>query len=173
MKRNYWLITDTHFNHKKMFEYCDRPQDYEARIRESLLAIPENDILIHLGDICIGQDMAIHDKYIKPLQCKTILVKGNHDGKSDNWYLNNGWDFVVRRMIIKESGKHILFSHMPQTKEVGKYKPDMNIHGHFHNSTHRHTDFKEMYDDHYHKLLAIEFTDYQAVKLDSFILSTT
>lgn len=34
-----WLTTDTHFNHKKMIEYCGRPENFEEIIKKELLKI--------------------------------------------------------------------------------------------------------------------------------------
>ena len=162
----YWLITDTHFNHiDKMQEFCGRPLNYEELIFKGLSRIPKDDILIHLGDICIGEDAQVHAKYIQPLECRKILVRGNHDKKTNSWYLSNGWDFVVDSMLIEVFGKRILFSHKPQ-QDLGYF--DINIHGHFHNSNRREEEFKDICSDK-HKLLAIEYTKYMPTNLDPFI----
>ena len=76
----------------------------------------------------------MHDKYIKSLECTKILVKGNHEHKSNNWYLNCGWNFVCKTFKDKYFGKKILFSHKPK---VDDNDYDINLHGHFHNNEHR------------------------------------
>lgn len=127
---NYYLTTDTHFNHTKMIEYCNRPENFEGIILENILkVVKDDDVLIHLGDICIGKDEENHI-FIQSLKCKKILVKGNHDNKSNQWYLEHGWDFVCDKFYMKFEGKIICFSHTPQ-KDNGDF--DINIHGHFHN----------------------------------------
>lgn len=173
-----YLITDTHFNHDKMVEYCGRPQNFDELIWESLLNLPKNCILIHLGDICIGNDVFIHD-CIKDLPYKKILVRGNHDRKSNNWYLEHCWDFVCDKFQDTYFGKKIMFSHVPAIDDGGF---DINIHGHFHNTLHRLLEGKYVVDGEKernerdlrvltpkHKLLAIEYTDYKPVLLETLI----
>ena len=161
--RNYYIITDTHFNHedKMCTEDVGRPKDYAERIYNSLINLREEDVLIHKGDICIGKDKEMHDKYIIPLKCKKILVKGNHDNKSNNWYLDHGWDFVCDTFTMKYEGKKILFSHIPQPWDGVS---DMNIHGHLHNCGHR-----EPARLSFNKLLSLELHGYRAHSLSSFI----
>jgi len=133
MKRKTWIISDTHFNHNALIEYCNRPVNFEKRIFKHLNTLEQEDMLIHLGDVCLGKDQKMHDKYISTLSCRKILVRGNHDHKSNTWYLNNGWDFICKTFRDKYFGKKILFSHKPMIDDGY----ELNIHGHFHNNEHR------------------------------------
>ena len=58
-----WLTTDTHFGHQRMIEF-GRPQDFEVKIGKAISEVvkPE-DVLIHLGDFCIGKDEYWHEFY--------------------------------------------------------------------------------------------------------------
>lgn len=181
MKNNIkiWIITDTHFGHAAMVPYCGRPIDFGEKILKNLNVVGPDDILIHLGDFCIGNDLIWHQMFMERVKGKKWLVRGNHDHKSNSWYLANGWDFVGDKFLNKFFGKNILFSHAP-TKDVGLF--DINLHGHFHNSLHRLLEGKFIVDGEKernevdlaaltpkHKLLAIENTNYQPVLLDKFI----
>jgi len=170
-----WLITDTHFGHDKMEIYCDRPKDFSKRIVKGLEVVEPNDILIHLGDFCIGNDEVWHRQFHQEIAGKHWLVKGNHDNKSNSWYLRNGWDWVGAKFQDKFFGKNILFSHTPQMEDKqiesglwisGSF--DLNIHGHYHNNNHRSKD-EQVEITKKHKLLAMEFTNYQPVLLENFI----
>ena len=126
-----YLISDTHFGHKKMIEYCGRPNDFEEIIWNNLDKINDyENTLIHLGDFCIGQDEHFHSMF-ETYKFKKILVLGNHDNKSNSWYLNKGWDFVCENFVNKYFGKKIMFSHTPLKLYNNE---DLNIHGHFHNN---------------------------------------
>ena len=163
-----FVISDTHFSHiEKMFEYCNRPKDYEEKILKAMKEIPENDVLLHLGDICIGNDLENHDKYIKPLKCKKWLVLGNHDNNSRSWYLRNGWDFVCYEFTDTYYSKKILFSHKPSQRIEDV---DLNIHGHLHNSDFRRYEpqMKGILTDK-HKLVALEHLDYKPILLRTFL----
>lgn len=166
--RNIYIISDTHFNHTdKMIEYCGRPENYNELIWKNLKQLKDDDILIHLGDVCIGKDREVHKK-LQEFKFKKILVRGNHDKKSNSWYLNNGWDFVCEEFKDTLFGKNILFSHMPKVWD-GVY--DLNIHGHFHNSDHRRQE-PELFKikNGYQKLFALEYTNYKPINLNTLTL---
>lgn len=125
-----FIISDTHFNHESLLCILPdpRPEDYVSRIFKQLMILNENDILYHLWDICIWQDKDMHDRYIVPLKCKKILIRWNHDKKSDSWYLDHGWDFVCTAIRIIYQSKTIWLSHQPMDIQC-----DYNIHWHYHN----------------------------------------
>jgi len=127
---NYWIISDTHFSHSKIHEFCNRPSNYESLIIKHMhLCIRPDDILIHLGDIAWHNEN-IWNRMITSFPAnKKWLMRGNHDTRSNNWYLNRGWDFIGDSMTLTIYKKIILFSHKPVPD--GYY--DFNIHGHFHN----------------------------------------
>jgi calcineurin-like phosphoesterase family protein len=178
-----YLITDTHFYHDKMVEYCGRPVDHTEIIGKELITVSNTlasyDVIFHLGDVCVGNDEEAHRRFIEPIKCKKWLIRGNHDSKSNNWYLQHGWDWVGEVFIDTYFGKKIVFSHTP-------YKIpddcDLNIHGHFHNQLPRLLEKKFVVsDEEYrnkhdlanltpkHKLLALEYTDYKPVLLEDFV----
>ncbi len=165
---NTYIVTDLHLGHAKMVEYCGRPIDHSERILEALKDIPEDDTLICLGDICIGKDSEWHTKLMDSLRgVKKILIKGNHDHKTNKWYLEHGWDEVHLELTGEYCGAKITFSHRP----IQGIK-NINIHGHMHNNEHRMDDeTKKWYDKSIYKLLAIENTNYKPVVLCDWLNS--
>lgn len=167
------IITDTHFGHEKLTEMGVRPPKFTEDILNKLGHLMPVDMLIHLGDFCIGNDAAWHEAFFKALppgSMKKVLVRGNHDHKGNAWYLSHGWDFVCDSFRLKFNGKDIVFTHEPLWPSVG----DLNIHGHLHDNDHRLMgDMLNYYDQKYHRKLAIENTRYKAVDLDYFIRLST
>lgn len=162
-----WIIADTHFNHKNIIEYCHRPLDFEERIFKSLNKVLQDDILIHLGDVCVGQDEAVHEKLKHCLKCRRFLVKGNHDKKTNSWYLSHGWDFVCESFTDRYFGQKIMFSHKP--KQLEKYV-DLNIHGHLHEIDEGQKELKlGTVLTEKHKLFSLEKENYKPVLLDAFL----
>ena len=158
-----WLITDTHFGHDKMIQYCGRPDDFSSKILNNMFSmVNKDDLLIHLGDICIGQDTLWHER-LAVINCKKILVRGNHDHKSDSWYMSHGWYFVCSSFVTRFEGKNILFSHAPLPISDN----DLNIHGHFHNTLHHEDMFGLLTNKHI--CLSIEETNYKPVLLETYI----
>jgi calcineurin-like phosphoesterase family protein len=169
--REYWLASDWHFNHEdKMVEYCGRPRNYSKKILDGLEMLTDKDILIFLGDITIGNDAGTHG-CLKRFDFTKILVRGNHDKKSNTWYLNHGWDFVAHSFTDAIHGEIITFSHKPITIPSGS--DGINIHGHFHNSDHRRhePELKAIYTKQ-HRLVCLEDLNYQPIKLQTFLHKT-
>ena len=164
---NIWVVADTHFLHDNLSreDYCNRPKDHTQKIFKQLMLIPEKDLLIHLGDISIGNEKRVYNEFIRPLKCKKVLVKGNHDKKSNNWYLTHSWDFVCYSFQDNYRGKKVLFSHYP-TNADGY---DFNLHGHLHNNVYKWdilTKENKEFVSEKHLLFALELTKYRPMKLD-------
>jgi len=132
---NIWIITDTHFGHEKIIDFCNRPKNFEKSILKNMQCVRDNDVLIHLGDVAWKNEKYWNEIFLKTTKAKKWLVLGNHDKKSITWYLERGWDFVGDTISLDIYGKKILFSHIPII-DIGY---DINVHGHFHNiSSHYH-----------------------------------
>lgn len=131
---NYWIITDTHFGHHKMQDYCQRPEGFEGTIMKHVCnMVQPQDVLIHLGDFCIYKDEEWHKRFMAVCPGKRWLIRGNHDRKSLGWYFSHGWDFVADEMTVEVFGKRVALSHKPITAHSDF---DLNIHGHHHNTGH-------------------------------------
>lgn len=160
-----YIISDTHFNHQMLIDKGYRIDGYEDIIWHNLMNIPYDSLLIHLGDVCIGNDLPVHDS-ISHLRYKKILVKGNHDNKSNHWYFQNGWDFVCEQFTDIYFGKKILFSHVP----VKDHGFDLNIHGHFHTLERKeYIDEFHMILNYKHKLISLEGLGYKPILLERLI----
>jgi len=129
-----WLITDTHFNHKNMVELQYRPVDFDRVIVDNWKRlVSEDDIVIHLGDVIMGQKGTLGD-IIKELPGHKVLVTGNHDEKP-GWFLKKGFDFACHAFELN----HIYFTHEPA--EVLPPNCAHNVHGHTHGNGHRDNEY--------------------------------
>ena len=132
----FWIITDTHLGHDKMVDFCGRPSDFSNRILRNIsLVVRHNDVLIHLGDICIGNDAKWTAAIRSSCNGRMWLVRGNHDRKTTSWYLDHGWDWCANSMTLDMFGRSLLFTHEPVDDPGG----NLNIHGHLHNTGHHDT----------------------------------
>src|SRR3990167_9246166 len=135
-----WLIGDTHFNHKKLLQYENRPKDFNRIIIQNWnKVVSTDDIVIHLGDVILGQDSTLKEILGNCLGRK-ILTRGNHDHHSMQWYMQRGFDFACDYFVYK----NIAFSHAPLTPlpfrtsdENYNKQVSLNIHAHFHHGNHR------------------------------------
>ena len=152
-----WVITDTHFDHQAIISRCGRPANFTALVCENWRkVVKRTDTVIHLGD-CAWRPEGM--KRLLSLPGRKILVRGNHDDKSLEKYMDMGWDFACDSTVMKLGGITILFSHKPRWG----HRADINIHGHFHD-LHR-EDFSRLYLP-----LSIEAMGYRPIALDEEFL---
>ena len=160
-----YLITDAHFSHKNIKEFCNRPDNYEQLIINNWRAtVQPEDIIVDLGDtgFCSQQELK---NIIENLPGTKILIRGNHDkNHSNNWFINAGYSLVCEKIQISR----VILSHVPAILNEKEIELGIiNIHGHFHNVKRRR--WEELYkkrltDNHY--LLALEYTDYKPILLE-------
>ena len=79
MKR--YVISDTHFNHSRILEYCQRPFDNVEEMNEVIInnwnkVINEDDIVYVLGDFCFGNKTMLKE-IVSSLKGRKILICGN------------------------------------------------------------------------------------------------
>ena len=127
-----FFIADTHFGEERIRKYENRPFENVAEMDRKLICrwndkvSPEDTVFI-LGDF--GAD-GYEAKILSQLNGKKILVKGNHDGKSNEEYRAFGFSEVYDFPIIID-GFWIL-SH--DALYVNENMPYANLFGHVHNS---------------------------------------
>jgi len=159
-----YITTDTHLGHAKLIDYW-RPEDFENKIKKWLLEIKEIDLLIHLWDVCIWNDIE-NNNWFKNIKCKRVLVKWNHDNKSNTFYMQNWWDLVCERFDLKIFWKLICFTHIPVAWD---WYFDINIHWHFHDTDwRRYWDFSKILSW-YNKLISMEYTNYKPFNLKTLL----
>lgn len=172
-----YAISDTHFGHEMLVNHEHRPTGFEYKILKSLHD-GSGDLLIHCGDFCMGED----EKWVADYMLnasdfrKKILVRGNHDKKSDAWYISHGFDMVCDQLVATHFGKRVIYSHMPVFRNDKFWEPSFgpvrNIHGHLHGNMHRGEFVKDgvPYDLNYHYDLAPELHDCKIVNIESVLI---
>jgi len=150
-----FVIGDTHFYHKNIIEYCNRPFKNEIEMNEYIIdkwnsKVSNNDIIFHLGDFGIGWDKNFKSKrecyknLMSKLKGKKYLIRGNHDSETRSFYLDIGFEEVYNYYIfdkyllvhypleinefLNEKEKNFIYS-LKQFEKLGF----TIIHGHTHN----------------------------------------
>ena len=159
-KLNIYVIGDTHFMHDNIIKYCERPflpsEQDGIMISRWNNTVTIDDLVIHMGDFALHKNSEKAAWIINALKGRKILVKGNHDRKTDHWYLTHGFDFVCNSFVLDD----ILFTHRP-IENLKKWK--FNIHGHIHQKK------LEKYSDLRYINVCVEVIDYKPIKLETII----
>jgi calcineurin-like phosphoesterase family protein len=78
-----WFTSDTHFGHKKIMEYANRPFDTVEKMDEELIrawnsVVGQDDIVYHMGDFALTNSNKTKN-ILNRLNGRLILIVGNHE----------------------------------------------------------------------------------------------
>lgn len=123
-----FFIADTHFDDVNILHYENRPFKTVEEMNGVLIenwnrTVGKEDTVYFLGDIGAEQ-------YVKQLNGKKILIKGNHDIKDNNSYRMSGFAEVYELPVILD--EFWIMSHEPMY--VNENMPYANVFGHVHNN---------------------------------------
>lgn len=164
-----YITSDTHFNHKNIIEYCNRPFKSAEEMDNYMIkqwneTITNDDIIINLGDFAFGDSERIRE-YASRLNGKKILIQGNHDRKGVGFFESCGftvWKKGSNLPIIKDGVEYnYILSHAP-LDNIDIPEGYINIHGHIHGTL-----LKDKFNKDIHKCVSVEcLDDYKPMKLD-------
>jgi len=160
-----YVLTDSHFSHNLMQEYCGRPSNFDSLIIKQWKAtVHPCDIVYHLGDVTWGNKEQL-SQIMSDLPGTKILIRGNHDrNHSNNWFIQAGFSAVLEKAQI--SG--IILSHFPAIMTEEEIERGIiNVHGHFHNINPKRWEkqlIKRITSNHY--LLILEDVEYRPISLE-------
>lgn len=127
-----WIISDTHFHHGNVIDYCDRPWAGPDEMDDALVErwnahVDKDDVVIHLGDFAFAS-ISYTQHILNQLNGHIILILGNHDRRRPvaKWEEMGIYKAFRKPQRI---GNSIYLSHEPNAA----WKPEnCNIYGHTH-----------------------------------------
>lgn len=175
----FYFISDTHFNHKNIIKYCNRPFENIDEMNKVLIenwnnTVTDFDTIFHLGDVALTSESEMRE-LIPKLKGKKILVKGNHDKKSNEFFRNVGFG-IIPENPLKLNKEKLILSHKPlKDTEI----PDgyVNVHGHIHNNplhkinpeTNEMEYPEELYSDKLHFNVSVDVIDFKPISLEELL----
>lgn len=160
MKDKIFVISDTHFYHKNIIEYCNRPFGTVEEMNNTMIenwnkVVGPEDYVIHCGDFALGRIDDIKE-IVSKLNGHKILVRGNHDHNTVTQYKSAGFEHVFgEKVVFRINDKEICFSHHRNDDT-----PYLNLYGHVHDKPN---------DDETHICVCVENHNYTPVLLDDLI----
>lgn len=112
-----WVTSDTHFGHKAIIKYCNRPfKDAKTMDRTMIKrwnrVVQPKDTVYHLGDFGLTSKKR-KIKIFNKLNGKKILILGNHD-KTIAHNESIGFDKVVKSLVKGNIlMRHVGFKNIP------------------------------------------------------------
>lgn len=128
---NVFFIADTHFYHTNILNLENRPFNTVEEMNNTLVknwnsVVTKRDKVFILGDFSLLPPEKCQDVF-NSLNGSKILVKGNHDGRKTERFLNLGFKEVYSYPVLYD--QKYLLSHRPILD--GKY---VNLYGHVHSN---------------------------------------
>ncbi len=128
-----FFIADTHFGHKNIINYEKRPFQNIREMDEFMInkwneVVSSNDIVYHLGDVSFYNKEKTKE-IISKLNGKKVLIKGNHDDRSNEWFREVGFDEVSEYPIVLD--EWVILQHEPPTY-INDFMPYYYLYGHVH-----------------------------------------
>ena len=133
-------IADTHFSHKNIIKFDNRPFDSIEEMNETLISkwnkvVRDNDTTYILGDFCWGKEPE-WIKILDSLNGSKVLIRGNHDLKQMSRGLKDRFLYIKDRHEISDCSKKLILSHYPELAYKSSYNPNVfMLHGHVHYCT--------------------------------------
>jgi calcineurin-like phosphoesterase family protein len=127
-----YVVSDTHFGHENIIEYCDRPFDTVEEMDTVLIeqwneTVEPTDTVLHLGDLAFWQSDGA-TSYSDALDGQLTVLRGNHDE-----FDADAMPFMTLESAVVHHGKYRFFcTHRPE--DVPSEWTEWVLHGHMHNN---------------------------------------
>lgn len=162
-----YIISDTHFNHKNIIEYCNRPFGNVAMMNDTIInnwnsVVNEDDIVYHLGDFFLGSKFDLNG-IVSRLNGKIYLVRGNHDRLSVKSYEDCGIVVLKNAPIVLNEYK-VMLSHRPLPDSMIK-DGYINIHGHIHDKKLEDIYDNDLFDINKHINVSLDVLNFKPILL--------
>ena len=120
-----YYISDTHFGHKRVINFDQRPFLNTEEMESILIAnwnnkVTNQDTVYILGDFCFGKEPEWL-RLLNQLKGKKVLIKGNHDLKNMSSLLKNKFqdikDYKEIDDILDNENVKVILSHYPKATQ--------------------------------------------------------
>ena len=136
-----WFTSDTHFGHKNIIRFCNRPFVDIDEMNGSLIEnwnslVGDNDIVFHLGDFSVGGAME-WSRLLDQLHGRIFLILGNHDMNNVGQEFMNRFQRVAMELLIQIGKQKIYLNHYPFLCYNSANDSVWQLFGHVHTSPRR------------------------------------
>jgi len=146
MTQKYFFTSDTHFSHRNVIKYCDRPFADADEMNESIIrnwnnVVGAHDMVFHLGDVSFEKDRKNLTHTLRRLNGIKHIVWGNHDHGmktailAADWHeLGNLHEISVPPEANNGRGQRIVHCHYAMRVWNQSHRGVWQLFGHSHNT---------------------------------------
>ena len=132
-----YIIADTHFNHKNIIDYCNRPFNDIDEMECEIInrwnnKVNSNDDVYILGDVFYRYKKDRAD-FLKKLNGRLHLIIGNHDFEIlKNEAALACFESTEKLKQIVDNGRRVVMCHYPMVSWNMKHFGSYHVYGHVH-----------------------------------------
>ena len=106
-----FLTADMHFGHSNILKYENRPFD-SIEAMDTALIKNWNNVVSKRNTVFVAGDVSFYNKektaqVIQQLFGKKILIKGNHDERNNQWWMDVGFHAVSPYPIVYKENHYL------------------------------------------------------------------
>lgn len=163
-----WLISDTHFGHRNIVQFQQRPETHEViMLSEWVRLVREDDNILHLGDVFMGSkgNQQRWAMILSRMPGNKFLILGNHD-RANMPELYETAGFTIIEPFVQDG---VAFTHRPISPNsawaaIWEGQWDKNVHGHIHLNGYQGEFGDNLIPGKFYVNLSIEATDFRPVQ---------
>lgn len=132
---NLFVISDLHFSHEKVLQFCPRKRPFSSveEMNEALIdnwnkTVNKRDTIIVLGDVSFAKTWEETASLLSRLRGNKKLVLGNHDLRIPHHLWTTEFKEVMP-MAIRDG---MILTHIPVHSSQLEHRWSHNVHGHLH-----------------------------------------
>ena len=138
--KHLFFTSDTHFGHKNIIKFCNRPFKDTNEMNEALInnwnrVVGPDDTIFHLGDFAFGGSY-LWNNMLDRLNGHIHLIIGNHDRKNLRQGYSAKFESISPQLQINIDGRSVYLNHYPFLCYGGSYRGDRDavwqLFGHVH-----------------------------------------
>lgn len=142
---NLFFTSDTHFFHRNIIEYCNRPFGGDKEMNETIIKkwneeVPKDGIVFHLGDFSLNGKSLPLKEIIDSLNGTIYLVVGNHEKdvlsrdeiRERFASIDDILEIKVEDKELAHNFQHIVLCHYPMITWNAAHRGSWQLFGHVH-----------------------------------------
>lgn len=132
-----WFTSDTHFGHRNIIRFQNRPFASVSEMDETLIAnwnmlVKPEDTIYHLGDFAYRCSREYAKECFNRLNGTKHLIEGNHDKLALNFPKMGGWASIFPQREITVEGTRLVLNHYSMRAWHHDYLGVGHLFGHSH-----------------------------------------
>lgn len=144
-KDKLFFTSDTHFFHRNIIKYCNRPFENTDEMNKTLVEnwngiVPEDGVVFHLGDVSLTATPKLLNDLLHSLNGEKYLIIGNHEKDAlSKEFIRGHWkgiydiaEIFVPDEEITYGEQHIVMCHYPMIIWNASHRGSWGLFGHVH-----------------------------------------